>query len=232
MRIAVGESLDRRGGGAEFVTIERFGRWPIEVGMAGERLDKGGPRRAGCGDRSCCVERQATTPVDEIVHQGARRPDVERHQLLAQDIGDIGHAAEIEHHHRPGHLGRKGLVVERHQRCAFTPCRNVGMTKAADCRYPKACRDHSGAAELSCEASLGPMKHGLAMQPDHVDLRALDRVVFHEGCDCIAMRLGDGGFDVGEGCELGVLWIGDDFEKSLSHERIVRVAAARSGQNE
>jgi hypothetical protein len=92
---------------------------------------------------------------------------------------------------------RERRMVERHERRALAPGRNIGKPKPVDDRYPEPGRHPLAEAELTRERTLRAVIDGLAMEADKVDRGWIEALPVKKNPERIAERIGYSLFEGG-----------------------------------
>jgi hypothetical protein len=110
------------------------------------------------------VERLGDPQPHEIVEQCIARSGVASDQIVAVNVGDVGDAADIEDRDRrlEPEPPRQRAMIHRRERRAFSAGGDVGGAEVID--------NWNAEPVLNRQPALGPMQHGLAVEPDHGDV--------------------------------------------------------------
>jgi hypothetical protein len=155
------------------------------------------------------VERLGDPQPHEIVEQCIARSGVASDQIVAVNVGDVGDAADIEDRDRrlEPEPPRQRAMIHRRERRAFSAGVDVGGAEVIDNWNAEPGCEHAAVADLNRQPALGPMQHGLAVEPDHGDVARPNTIGGQERCHRFDMRviysrLG-GGDDLRSGPALG-----------------------------
>jgi hypothetical protein len=118
------------------------------------------------------VERLGDPQPHEIVEQCIARSGVASDQIVAVNVGDVGDAADIEDRDRrlEPEPPRQRAMIHRRERRAFSAGGDVGGAEVIDNWNAEPGCEHAAVADLNRQPALGPMQHGLAVEPDHGDV--------------------------------------------------------------
>jgi hypothetical protein len=124
----------------------------------------------------------------------------------AVDIGDVGNAADIDHHQRPLTLKRlrQRAMIDRHERRALPAGCDIGGAKIVHHRNMDRPRQRRGVADLDRHFLRRPVQHGLAVETDDVDVFAGDAVLRGEGGDGFGVRDGHGALRLAQDSRAGL----------------------------
>ena len=121
-------------------------------------------------ERAVAIEALAGATRAPVVDRPVARPGIEGQQrVVLADPGDVGDAADIHHGDRPRQVAHQSGVEHRHQRRALPARRDVGAAQVVDHAHAQRPREPCAVADLPGEAPLGPVRDGLAVEPDDVE---------------------------------------------------------------
>ena len=140
------------------------------------------------------IERLAHGAEHVIVEQRVAGPGIAGDQGIgAVDIGDVGDAADIDHHDRPFALQRlrQRAMIDRHKRRALPAGGDIGGAEIMHDRDMDGLGQRCGIADLHGHFLRRPVQHGLAVKADDIDILAGDAVLRGKGGDRLGMGDGD-----------------------------------------
>ena len=168
--IGRGKPAERRG--IEGITVERFGRRPLEIGVGEQAGKRRLVERACARQRPILVDRPAQVALGPVVEQRIARTGVERQDfvLFRPDPGQVAHPAEVEHGERFLQIRGEGGVIERRERRALPALGHVPAAKVADHVQTRLGGEQRAVAQLARQARFGRVQDGLAVESGNGDL--------------------------------------------------------------